>query len=131
MNVLNIKKIIIILSMVIALLLSIFTILKILEEPSIRTIDIPNIKNIEFSSTIESSAQTNIDSTNNNFDYQLIGYRSGKTDYSVILKKGNMEYVVSDGDKLEGIYELVSVNEDEVIFSNQGKIYKIKNTVGK
>ena len=67
----------------------------------------------------------------NNFDYQLIGYRSGKTDYSVILKKGNMEYVVSDGDKLEGIYELVSVNEDEVIFSNQGKIYKIKNTVGK
>ena len=131
MNVLNIKKIIIILSMVIALLLSIFTILKILEEPSIRTIDIPNIKNIEFSSTIESSDQTNLDSNNNNFDYQLIGYRSGKTDYSVILKKGNMEYVVSDGDKLEGIYELVSVNEDEVIFSNQGKIYKIKNTVGK
>ena len=131
MNVLNIKKIIIILSMVIALLLSIFTILKISEEPSIRTIDIPNIKNIEFSSTIETSAQTNLDPTNKNFDYQLIGYRSGKTDYSVILKKGNMEYVVSDGDKLEGIYELVSVNEDEVIFSNQGKIYKIKNTVGK
>jgi len=48
MNVLNIKKIIVILSMVIALLLSIFTILKISEEPYIRTIDIPNIKNMNF-----------------------------------------------------------------------------------
>ena len=131
MNLLNIKKTMIVMISATALSLVIFTILKISEEPSINTIDIPNIKNIEFSSTIETPAQTNTDSTNNNFDYQLIGYRSGKTDYSVILKKGNIEYVVSDGDKLEGIYELVSVNEDEVVFSNQGKIYKIKNTVGK
>ena len=65
------------------------------------------------------------------FDYQLIGYRSGETDFSVILKKGNKEFVVSSGDKLEGLYELVAVNEDEVIFSNKGKLYKIKNSVGK
>ena len=108
-----------------------YTAMQIMKESSIRQIDIPNIKNIEFSSNIESSSQSNLELTNNNFDYELIGYRSGKSDFSVILKKGNMEYVVSGGDKLEGIYELVSVNEDEVVFSNQGKIYKIKNTVGK
>ncbi len=131
MNAINIKKIIISSSVIVALLMILYTAMQIMKESSIRQIDIPNIKNIEFSSNIEPSSKSNLELTNNNFDYELIGYRSGKRDFSVILKKGNMEYVVSGGDKLEGIYELVSVNEDEVVFSNQGKIYKIKNTVGK
>ena len=52
-------------------------------------------------------------------------------DSSVILKKGNKEYVVAKGDKIDGIYELIEVNTDEVIFSNNGNIYKIENLVGK
>ena len=32
---------------------------------------------------------------------------------------------------IEGIYELIEVNESEVIFRNQGKLYKIENLVGK
>ena len=56
--------------------------------------------------------------------------RSGDTDSSVILKKGNKEFVVAKGEKLEGIYELVEVNKDEVIFRNQEKLYKIENLVG-
>ena len=51
-------------------------------------------------------------------------------DRSVILKKGNKEFVVAKGEKLEGIYELVEVNKDEVIFRNQEKLYKIENLVG-
>ena len=115
-----------------ALSLVIFTILQVFNKPDINEISIPNIKDIELTSQIDTSPQSDLNSNDNsNFNYQLIGYRAGETDYSVILKKGNKEFVVSSGDKLEGLYELVSVNEDEVIFRNQGKMYKIKNSVGK
>ena len=112
--------------------MTVFTVLQIFNKPNIEEINIPNIKDIKFTSSIDTSIKSDTNSNNNiNFDYQLIGYRSGETDFSVILKKGNKEFVVSSGDKLEGLYELVAVNEDEVIFSNKGKLYKIKNSVGK
>jgi len=132
MNLLNIKKISIVIILATAITLIFFTMSQILNKPDIKQINIPNINDIELISSIETSIKSDINANNNiNFDYQLIGYRAGKTDYSVILKKGNKEFVVSSGDKLEGLYELVEVNEDEVIFNNQGKIYIIKNTVGK
>ena len=132
MNLLNLKKTMIVMMSVIALSLVIFTILQVFNKPDINEINIPNIADIELTSSIDTSPQSDLNSNDNsNFNYQLIGYRAGETDYSVILKKGNKEFVVSSGDKLEGLYELVSVNEDEVIFRNQGKMYKIKNSVGK
>ena len=132
MNLINIKKIISVVLVCLAILMTAFTLLQILNKPNIKEINIPNIKDIEFTSSIDTSSKSDPNSNNNiNFDYQLIGYRSGETDFSVILKKGNKEFVVSSGDKLEGLYDLVAVNEDEVIFSNNGKIYKIKNSVGK
>ena len=132
MNLLNIKKTMIVMISATALSLVIFTILQVFNKPDINEINILNIKDIELTSSIDTSPQSDLNSNDNsNFNYQLIGYRAGETDYSVILKKGNKEFVVSSGDKLEGLYELVSVNEDEVIFSNQGKMYKIKNSVGK
>ena len=74
----------------------------------------------------------NTEAINNipSFNYQLIGYRSGKNDSSVILKKGNKEYVVVKGEKLEGTYELIEVTKDEVIFRNKEKLYRIENRVG-
>ena len=132
MNLINIKKIIFAVVICVAILMTVFTVLQIFNKPNIKEINIPNIKDIEFTSSIDTSIKSDTNSNNNtNFDYQLIGYRSGETDFSVILKKGNKEFVVSSGDKLEGLYDLVAVNEDEVIFSNNGKIYKIKNSVGK
>ena len=132
MNLLNIKKTMIVMISATALSLVIFTILQVFNKPDINEINIPNFKDIELTSSIDTSPQSDLNSNDNsNFNYQLIGYRAGETDYSVILKKGNKEFVVSSGDKLEGLYELVSVNEDEVIFRNQGKMYKIKNSVGK
>lgn len=132
MNLINIKKIIFLVLVCLAILMTAFTLLQILNKPNIKEINIPNIKDIEFTSSIDTSSKSDVNSNNNiKFDYQLIGYRSGETDFSVILKKGNKEFVVSSGDKLEGLYELVAVNEDEVIFSNEGKLHKIKNSVGK
>ena len=133
MNLLNIKKTMIATISFTALSLMIFTILQVFNKPDINEINIPNIRDIELTTSIDTSPQSDLNSNdnNNNFNYQLIGYRAGESDYSVILKKGNKEFVVSSGGKLEGLYELVSVNEDEVIFRNQGKMYKIKNSVGK
>ena len=131
MNLINIKKIIFAVIVCLAILMTAYTVLQIFNKPNIKEINIPNIKDIEFTSSIDTSSNSDVNSNNINFDYQLIGYRSGETDFSVILKKGNEEFVVSSGDKLEGLYELVAVNEDEVIFSNKGKLYKIKNSVGK
>ena len=132
MNLLNIKKTMIVMISFIALSLIIFTILQVFNKPDINEINIPNIKDIELTSSIDTPPQSDLNSNDtSNFNYQLIGYRAGETDYSAILKKGNKEFVVSSGDKLEGLYELVSVSEDEVIFRHQGKIYTIKNSVGK
>ena len=132
MNLIYIKKIIFLVVVCLAILMTAFILLQILNKPNIKEINIPNIRDIEFTSSIDTSSNSNANSNKNiNFDYQLIGYRSGETDFSVILKKGNKEFVVSSGDKLEGLFELVAVNEDEVIFSNKGKLYKIKNSVGK
>ena len=63
--------------------------------------------------------------------YKRQGYRYGESDSSVVVKKGNKEFVVAKGEKLQGIYELVEVSKDEVIFRNNEKLYKIKNIVGK
>ena len=66
-----------------------------------------------------------------NFEYKLIGYRIGETDSSVIVKKGNKEFVVFVGEDLEGLYTLIDVNQKEIVFRNEDKLYKITHLVGK
>ena len=84
----------------------------IFSRPDIKDIYIPSIKDFTF------KAEENI-------------YRAGMNDSSVILKKGNKEYFVSQGEKLEGIYELIEVNQNEIIFRENEKLYRINNLVGK
>ena len=131
MDFIKIKKIIILL-----LALPVFYFVKInissiINSPEIKTINIPDMTDFSFNTsknTINESSK-NIKSTPA-FEYKLIGYRSGNNDSSVILKKGNKEFVVAKGEKLEGVYELLEVTKDEVIFRNQEKLYKIENLVG-
>jgi len=128
---LRIKKIIILLLALPVIYFSVININSIINTPDIRDINIPDMKDFSFNTsknTIDQSSK-NIKSTPV-FEYKLIGYRSGDIDSSVILKKGNKEFVVAKGEKLEGVYELVQVTKDEVIFRNQEKIYKIENLVG-
>lgn len=82
-------------------------------------------------SNVSDSEYIQNDISNIKFEYKLIGYRSGGLESSVIVRKSNQEYVVSIGEKLEGIFELIEVSQDEIIFRDGSKIYKIKNTVGK
>ena len=126
MDFIKIKKIIIFALALPALYLIASNMILIFNRPDIKNINVPNMADISFNSNSKELI-SNTEAINNipSFDYQLIGYRSGKNDSSVILKKGNKEYVVAKGDKIDGTYELIEVNKDEVIFSNNGNIYKI------
>ena len=131
MDFIKIKKIIIVLLALPVMYFAVININSIINAPDIKNINIPDMTDFSFN-----TSKNNIDETSKNvkstpaFEYKLIGYRSGNRDSSVILKKGNKEFVVAKGEKLEGVYELVEVTKDEVIFRNQEKLYKIENLVG-
>ena len=108
----------------IAILLISFT-----NQPDIKNLNIPDMTDFSFNTNSIDESSKNIKTTPD-FEYQLIGYRSGNIDSSVILKKGNKEFVVAVGEKLEGVYELVEVTKDQIVFRNQEKLYKIENLVG-
>ena len=131
MDFIKIKKIIILLLALPVIYFAVININSIINAPDIKNINIPDMTDFSFNTIKNSVNETskNLKSTPA-FDYKLIGYRSGNTDSSVILKKGNKEFVVAKGEKLEGVYELVEVTKDEVIFRNQEKLYKIENLVG-
>jgi hypothetical protein len=60
-----------------------------------------------------------------NFDYKLIGIRSGGKDSSVIVKKANKEFLVVVGEMLEGRFELIEVTSNSAVFRNGQKVYRI------
>ena len=131
MDFIKIKKIIILLLALPVIYFAAINLNSFINAPDIKNINIPDMTDFSFNTIKNSVNETskNLKSTPA-FDYKLIGYRSGNTDSSVILKKGNKEFVVAKGEKLEGVYELVEVTKDEVIFRNQEKLYKIENLVG-
>ena len=59
------------------------------------------------------------------FNYILIGIRSGNQDSSVIVKKGNKESLVIMGDYLDSTFELIEVNQSDALFRNGQKMYRI------
>lgn len=131
MDFIKIKKIIILVLALPVLFLIGSSFSTFINQPDIKDINIPDMTDFSFAST-QGSLEDNSKNIQNipSFDYKVIGYRSGEIDSSVILKKGNKEFVVAKGEKLEGVYELIKVSKDEVIFRNQEKLYKIENLVG-
>ena len=131
MDFIKIKKIIILVLALPVLFLIGSSFSTFINQPDIKDINIPDMTDFSFAST-QGSLEDNSKNIQNipSFDYKVMGYRSGEIDSSVILKKGNKEFVVAKGEKLEGVYELIKVSKDEVIFRNQEKLYKIENLVG-
>ena len=106
--------------------LLVLLILSIANKPVIEPIDfdasiLDSKINIQDSNTYEVNTSTKLD-----FTYELIGIRAGINDSSVVVKKANKEFLVVVGDKLEGTYELIEVNQNSAIFRNGNNIYKIQ-----
>ena len=101
-------------------------ILSITNKPVIELIDfdesiIDSKINLQGSNTYEVNTSAKSD-----FTYELIGVRAGINDSSVVVKKANKEILVVVGDKLEGTYELIEVNQNSAIFRNGNNIYEIQ-----
>jgi len=127
------KKILILVTAIPSLLLFIFFVTHPKTNPKIKNFEIVSAVDVSPSRNSEIDVANNVASAQSNisFQYKLIGYRSGGLDASVIVKKSNKEFVVSIGQKLEGVFELIEVNQNEVIFKDGNKLYKIENLVGK
>ena len=128
-----IKKILILVTVIPSVLLFIFFVTQFKTNLKIKNFEIVSAFDVSPSRNSESDVANNVASTQSNisFQYKLIGYRSGGSDASVIVKKSNKEFVVSIGQQLEGVFELIEVNQNEVIFKDGNKLYKIENLVGK
>ena len=128
-----IKKILILVTAIPSVLLFIFLVTQFKTNLKIKNFEIVSAFDVSPSRNSEIDVANNVASTQSNisFQYKLIGYRSGGSDASVIVKKSNKEFVVSIGQKLEGVFELIEVNQNEVIFKDGNKLYKIENLVGK
>ena len=131
MNFIRFKQVAIMILALPALYFLFLLFLSFINKPVIKDINVPDMTNFEFKSNQnDMSDNYNQVESSLTFDYELIGYRAGSNNSSVILKKGNKEYVVSKGEKLEGVYELIEVSKDEVVFRKDKKLYKIENLVG-
>ena len=98
-----------------------------IDKPKILTIDNMNLNNFKTSSSSLKVDETLIEESNQvEFNYKLIGVRSGNQDSSVIVKKGNKEFLVTLGDLLEGSFELVEVNQNDALFRQGQKMYRIE-----
>ena len=131
MNFIRFKQVAIMILALPALYFICLLFLSFINKPVIKDINVPDMTNFEFKSNQnDMSDNYNQVESSLTFDYELIGYRAGSNNSSVILKKGNKEYLVAKGEKLEGVYELIEVSKDEVVFRKDEKLYKIENLVG-
>jgi len=131
MNFIRFKQVAIMILALPALYFICLLFLSFINKPVIKDINVPDMTNFEFKSNQnDMSDNYNQVESSLTFDYKLIGYRAGSNNSSVILKKGNKEYLVAKGEKLEGVYELIEVSKDEVVFRKDEKLYKIENLVG-
>ena len=98
-----------------------------LNKPVIDKIEILNFNELKNESILIKEKDYLIEENNQvEFNYILIGIRSGNQDSSVIVKKGNKEFLVNLGDLLEGWFELVEVNQNDALFLKEQKMYRIE-----
>lgn len=127
----KIKKVLLLVFITPASLMLIIVFLNLAESPNVQSLNLKEIFDITAIQNFENDLGSEAALENLSFDYELVGYRSGSRDASVILKKNNKQYVVALGENLEGIYKLIKIDQDEIIFRNGEKLYKIENLVGK
>tara|TARA_B100000768_G_scaffold181063_1_gene202723 strand:+ start:2116 stop:2526 length:411 start_codon:yes stop_codon:yes gene_type:complete len=132
LNFKNTKKFLLLVLILPSIFLTLLLANSIAVAPDIKKINLINIKDIDMANSFNNIAPEIKDIVNiEAFNYKLIGIRAGEVDSSVIVKKGNKEYVVALGESLENLYTLTEVSKNEAVFRNGQKVYKINNIIGK
>jgi len=130
LNFKNTKKFLLLALVTPSIFLLAMVILSLASSPDIKIISSISLKDINTSKSFdEDLAEISNASIDTTFEYKLIGIRSGEINSSVIVKKANKQYVVALGDKLDDLYELIEVNQNDAVFRNGQKIYKLENNI--
>lgn len=126
-NFILLKKILLSILISAACILLFFLITSYANAPSIEKIENLNFQELKNSSSLVNEKDYLIEENNQiEFNYKLVGIRYGDVDSSVIVKKGNKEILVKIGESLENSFELIEVNQNDALFRNGQKIYRIK-----
>ena len=126
LNFKNLKYIFMIILIVPGLYLAILFVNSLNNQPDIKDIGIIKFDDIIANESFTKSQELIVDNQSDvNFDYKLIGIRSGGKDSSVIVKKANKEFLVVVGEMLEGRFELIEVTSNSAVFRNGQKMYRI------
>ena len=121
------KKILILFILLPSAFFAFLLVLSFINSPEIHNIEDINLSNITSINTLDKKNYVvNDEEMLDDFNYKLIGIRSGLSDSSVIVKKGNKEFLVNLGDTLDNLYELVEVNQNDALFRNGKKMYRIE-----
>ena len=126
LNFKNLKYIFMIILIVPGLYLAILFVNSLNNQPDIKDIGIIKFDDIIANESLTKSQELILDNQSDvDFDYKLIGIRSGGKDSSVIVKKANKEFLVVVGEMLEGRFELIEVTSNSAVFRNGQKVYRI------
>ena len=126
LNFKNLKSIIMIILIFPGLYLAILFVNSLSNQPDIKDIGTIKFNDIISDRSLTKSQELIVDNQSDvNFDYKLIGIRSGGKDSSVIVKKANKEFLVVVGEMLEGRFELIEVTSNSAVFRNGQKVYRI------
>ena len=126
LNFKNLKSIIMIILIVPGLYLAILFVNSLSNQPDIKDIGTIKFNDIISDRSLTKSQELIVDNQSDvNFDYKLIGIRSGGKDSSVIVKKANKEFLVVVGEMLEGRFELIEVTSNSAVFRIGQKMYRI------
>ena len=126
LNFKNLKSIIMIILIVPGLYLAILFVNSLSNQPDIKDIGTIKFNDIISDRSLTKSQELIVDNQSDvNFDYKLIGIRSGGKDSSVIVKKANKEFLVVVGEMIEGRFELIEVTSNSAVFRNGQKVYRI------
>ena len=122
----NLKYIFMMIMIVPGLSLAILFVNSLSNQPDIKDIGIIKFDDIISDQSLTKSQELIVGNQSDaNFDYKLIGIRSGGKDSSVIVKKANKEFLVVVGEMLEGRFELIEVTSNSAVFRNGQKVYRI------
>lgn len=121
------KKLVFYLLILLVTTLVIYQLYLIINAPKFKTYNPINIS----SNVINDLSKNNLNQnatqlSGDEFSYTIVGYRAGKENSSVVLRKNNVDYVVQQGELIDNSYRLISVSTDEIVIDRAGQKRFIK-----
>ena len=121
------KKLVFYLLILLVTALVIYQLYLIINAPKFKTYNPINISSKVINDLSKNNLNQNATQlSGDEFSYTIVGYRAGKENSSVVLRKNNVDYVVQQGELIDNTYRLISVSTDEIVIDRAGQKRFIK-----